>query len=149
MTYKFQKDFLWGTATAAHQVEGGNFQNDFWALEHVPDTIFLEPSGDACDHYHRYREDIAMLAFPWIQYVPLFNRMGACRTGRWFFLTGSHRPLPPDADCLPRAQPQTTGHPPPLHHAALGDAVGRVGGSRDMPTALPVTANGLPVTWEI
>lgn len=59
---EFPKGFLWGTATAAHQVEGNNVNNDVWLLEHVPGTIFTEPSGDACDHYHRYREDIALLA---------------------------------------------------------------------------------------
>jgi beta-glucosidase len=58
----FPSGFLWGTATAAHQVEGNNTQSDFWVLEHVSGSIFVEPSGDACDHYHRYREDIAMLA---------------------------------------------------------------------------------------
>jgi beta-glucosidase len=62
MSYTFPSDFLWGTATAAHQVEGNNTHSDFWVMEHAPDTIFVEPSGDACDHYHRYREDIAMLA---------------------------------------------------------------------------------------
>jgi len=59
---QFPKDFLWGTATAAHQVEGNNVNSDFWLLEHLPETIFAEPSGDACDHYHRYPEDIALLA---------------------------------------------------------------------------------------
>jgi beta-glucosidase len=59
---RFPEGFLWGTATAAHQVEGNNVYNDVWLLEHVPGTIFAEPSGDACDHYHRYREDIALLA---------------------------------------------------------------------------------------
>ncbi len=58
----FPKGFLWGTATAAHQVEGNNVNSDNWLLEHVPGTIYLEPSGDACDHYHRYPEDIALLA---------------------------------------------------------------------------------------
>jgi beta-glucosidase len=58
----FPPGFLWGTATAAHQVEGNNVYNDGWLLEHVPDSIFVEPSGDACDHYHRYRDDIALLA---------------------------------------------------------------------------------------
>lgn len=62
MQVSFPKDFLWGTATAAHQVEGNNVYNDVWLLEHVPETIFVEPSGDACDHYHRYAEDIALLA---------------------------------------------------------------------------------------
>jgi beta-glucosidase len=59
---KFPHGFLWGAATAAHQVEGGNINSDAWLLEHVDGTIFSEPSGDACDHYHRYREDIALLA---------------------------------------------------------------------------------------
>ena len=58
----FPNGFLWGTATAAHQVEGGNWNNDWWAWEHDPASSCVEPSGDACDHYHRYREDIAALA---------------------------------------------------------------------------------------
>jgi beta-glucosidase len=62
MAFQFPKGFIWGTAAAAHQVEGNNVNNDFWFLEHMPDTIFNEPSGDACDHYHRYREDIATMA---------------------------------------------------------------------------------------
>ena len=61
-TFEFPKGFLWGTATAAHQVEGNNVNSDVWLMEHVPGTSFVEPSGDACDHYHRYREDIALLA---------------------------------------------------------------------------------------
>ena len=59
---KFPRGFLWGTATAAHQVEGNNVYSDNWLYEHVPGTIYAEPSGDACDHYHRYAEDIALLA---------------------------------------------------------------------------------------
>ncbi len=62
MGVEFPEGFLWGTATAAHQVEGNNVNCDFWLLEHLPNTIFAEPSGDACDHYHRYPEDIALLA---------------------------------------------------------------------------------------
>jgi beta-glucosidase len=59
---RFPEGFLWGAATAAHQVEGGNTNCDSWLLEHVNGTIYSEPSGDACDHYHRYRSDIALLA---------------------------------------------------------------------------------------
>ena len=59
---QFPKGFRWGTATAAHQVEGNNINSDFWVLEHLPETIFVKPSGDAIDHYHRYAEDVAMLA---------------------------------------------------------------------------------------
>jgi beta-glucosidase len=58
----FPAGFLWGTAGAAHQVEGGNVNSDYWVLEHVPSTPFAEPSGDTCDHYHRYPADIALLA---------------------------------------------------------------------------------------
>jgi beta-glucosidase len=58
----FPDDFLWGTATSAHQVEGGNVWNDSWLLEQVPGTHYAEPSGDACDHYHRYPDDIALVA---------------------------------------------------------------------------------------
>jgi beta-glucosidase len=61
-TTRFPKDFLWGTATAAHQVEGNNINSDLWVLEHVKPTIFQAPSGDACDHYHRYAGDIRLLA---------------------------------------------------------------------------------------
>ncbi|MDU7428036.1 MAG: family 1 glycosylhydrolase [Actinomyces urogenitalis] len=58
----FPEGFLWGTATASHQVEGGNTNNDVWLYEHVRPTMYAESSGDACDHYHRYRQDIALLA---------------------------------------------------------------------------------------
>jgi beta-glucosidase len=59
---KFPEGFYWGTATAAHQVEGGNTNSDFWLLEHVDPTAFIETSGDACDHYHRYPEDLKTIA---------------------------------------------------------------------------------------
>lgn len=58
----FPSGFLWGAATAAHQVEGNNVSSDLWVLEHVQPTLFTEPSLDACDHYHRFAEDIRLLA---------------------------------------------------------------------------------------
>lgn len=58
----FPDGFPWGTATAAHQVEGGNWNNDWLAWEHNPASACVEPSGDACDHYHRYPEDIRFFA---------------------------------------------------------------------------------------
>ena len=54
--------FLWGAASSAHQTEGGNLNADMWAAEHASNSIFVEPSNDACDSYHRYLEDIALLA---------------------------------------------------------------------------------------
>ena len=56
------KRFLVGAASAAHQVEGGNVNADLWDAEWTRSSIFAEPSGDACDSYHRYPEDIALLA---------------------------------------------------------------------------------------
>ena len=61
-TKSFPPKFLWGAATAAHQVEGNNVNNDFWLLEHMPHSMFKEPSGDASDHYHLYEQDINTLA---------------------------------------------------------------------------------------
>ena len=34
--YVFPDKFLWGAATAAHQVEGNNINSDSWVLEHLP-----------------------------------------------------------------------------------------------------------------
>lgn len=53
--------FLIGAATAAHQVEGNNIYSDFWKMEHLPHSSFVEPSLDAVDHYNRYEEDIRIL----------------------------------------------------------------------------------------
>src|SRR5260370_21445940 len=60
--FTFPANFLWGPPTAAHQVEGNNLNCDYWLLEHTPGSPFFEPSGDACDQYHLYGDDIAMLA---------------------------------------------------------------------------------------
>ena len=59
---KFEREFLIGAATAAHQVEGNNIHSDYWAMEHMKYTNFNEPSLDAVDHYNRYEEDIRMMA---------------------------------------------------------------------------------------
>ncbi|SEQ40506.1 family 1 glycosylhydrolase [Arthrobacter sp. OV608] len=56
----FPDGFLWGAATAGHQIEGNNVNSDWWARELTMPG--MELSGDACDSYHRYREDIALLA---------------------------------------------------------------------------------------
>ena len=58
----FPDGFLFGSSTAAHQVEGGNVNNDWWAWEHAPYTSCVESSGDAIDQWHRYEEDFALLA---------------------------------------------------------------------------------------
>jgi beta-glucosidase len=58
----FPDGFIWGAATAAHQVEGGNLNSDSWALEHASPSLFREPSGDAVDQYHRFGSDVAIVA---------------------------------------------------------------------------------------
>lgn len=54
--------FMIGAATSAHQVEGNNVHSDYWTMEHMKSTSFLEPSLDAVDHYNRYEEDIRLLS---------------------------------------------------------------------------------------
>ncbi|WP_256761939.1 glycoside hydrolase family 1 protein [Cohnella sp. WQ 127256] len=58
----FPDQFMWGSATAAHQVEGNNLNSDVWVEEHAEGSPYKDKSGDAIDHYQRYREDIALLA---------------------------------------------------------------------------------------
>ena len=59
---RFPDAFLFGAAISAYQTEGGNTNTDWWWWEHIASTPCREPSGDASDFYHRYREDVAMLA---------------------------------------------------------------------------------------
>ena len=58
----FPSDFVWGVATAAHQIEGGNFNNDWWDFEHLAGSGCAESSGDACDSWHRWEEDLDLVA---------------------------------------------------------------------------------------
>lgn len=58
-TFNFPAGFLWGTATAAHQVEGNNVNNDWWVWEQEAGRIHDgDLSGKACDWWGgRWRED--------------------------------------------------------------------------------------------
>ncbi len=58
-TFTFPGGFLWGTATSAHQVEGNNLNNDWWAWEQQEGSILNgDRSGRACDWWAgRWRED--------------------------------------------------------------------------------------------
>ena len=64
----FGKDFIWGSATSAYQVEGAAHESDkgncIWdASSAAGNRIFEGQTGDtACDHYHRYAEDVALMA---------------------------------------------------------------------------------------
>lgn len=82
----FKKEFIWGSATAAYQVEGAAYEDgrglsvwDTFCKE--PGRIFEGHSGDvACDHYHRFAEDFRLMAslgirhyrfsFSWTRLIP-------------------------------------------------------------------------------
>lgn len=64
----FPKDFLWGAASAAYQVEGawnadGKGPSVWDVFSRIPGKTFKGSNGDvAVDHYHRYKEDVALMA---------------------------------------------------------------------------------------
>jgi beta-glucosidase len=58
----FPDNFDWGTATAAHQIEGGNVNNDWWEWEHQQGSPCVASSGDACDSWNRWAEDVEIVA---------------------------------------------------------------------------------------
>jgi beta-glucosidase len=64
----FPPDFLWGVATSAYQIEGAVGEDgrgaSIWdTFSHTPGKTRSGDTGDvACDHYHRWREDVALLA---------------------------------------------------------------------------------------
>jgi beta-glucosidase len=90
---KLPKDFLWGTAISAHQSEGNDVNSDCWLLENLPNSVFKDPSGDACDSYHRYEEDIDIAQMARAQLLSLRHRMGADRARTGHVLPGRARPL--------------------------------------------------------
>ncbi len=65
--YAFPHDFVWGAATASYQIEGavhedGRGESVWDRFAHTPGKIFNGDTGDvAADHYHRYREDVALM----------------------------------------------------------------------------------------
>ncbi len=65
--YQFPKSFVWGVATAAAQIEGAAFEDgkgeSIWdRLAHTTDKIHNHETLDvACDHYHRYKSDFALM----------------------------------------------------------------------------------------
>jgi beta-glucosidase len=65
----FPEGFLWGSATAGHQIEGDNIHSQAWHNEQSPDFYkddperkIRAPSGKACDHYRLYREDVELIS---------------------------------------------------------------------------------------
>ncbi|GIJ36820.1 GH1 family beta-glucosidase [Micromonospora andamanensis] len=65
---RFPDNFLWGAATAAYQIEGaarddGRGESIWDTFSRTPGKVHAGHTGDvACDHYHRYADDVAMMA---------------------------------------------------------------------------------------
>ena len=62
----FKKDFLWGSATAAYQIEGAAHEDgrglSVWDVFCADGKVYAGHTGDvACDHYHRFKEDVALM----------------------------------------------------------------------------------------
>ena len=70
----FPKRFMWGTATAAHQVEGNNTNNNWYHWEYQKDNNGIsrihnnEKSGMAADHWNLYNKDISLMNDLGVQY---------------------------------------------------------------------------------
>lgn len=68
VSYRFPESFQWGVATAAYQIEGaagedGRSPSTWDVLSRRPGGTRTGENGDvACDHYHRYREDVRLMA---------------------------------------------------------------------------------------
>ncbi|RMY97254.1 hypothetical protein D0864_04864, partial [Hortaea werneckii] len=89
-TARLPKDFLWGYATASYQIEGAPHEDgrgdSIWdTFCKIPGKIADGTSGDvACDSYHRYKEDVALLkqlgakayrfSISWSRVIPLGGR---------------------------------------------------------------------------
>lgn len=68
MTEKFPKDFIWGVAASSYQIEGavnadGRGESIWDRFSHTPGKTANGDTGDiACDHYHRYKDDVKLMA---------------------------------------------------------------------------------------
>ena len=98
----FPKNFWWGTSTAAYQIEGawnedGKGESIWDRFSHTPHKIKTGDNGDvACDHYHRYREDLSImrgLGMKSYRFSIAWTRVQA---------TGSGRPNPKGLDFYSR-----------------------------------------------
>lgn len=58
---EFPRGFLWGAATAGHQVEGNNVNADTWLLENVKPTLYAERSGDALNSFELWPQDLDLV----------------------------------------------------------------------------------------
>ncbi len=138
----FPDGFLWGTATAAHQIEGGNVNNDWWAWEHNPESGCAESSGDACDSLHRWPEDVELVAAMGLGAYRFSLEWSRIEPAEGEFSTRRPGPLPAHVRGLPRAGHRPGRHLPPLHDRRLAHRAWRVGGRRRTRAVRPLRAPG-------
>jgi beta-glucosidase len=58
---RFPDNFIWGAATAGHQVEGNDTNSDEWFLEQLQPTVFAEPVGDADNSFELWPADLDLV----------------------------------------------------------------------------------------
>ena len=143
---RFPDGFRWGTATAAHQIEGGNWNNDWWALgAHARTRACTEPSGDACDSWHRWRRGRRRSSPSSGSTTTASRSSGAASSPR---RASSRTPRSTTTRRCARACRERGHRPgrhvPPLHHAAVGGRPGRLGASPTPSTGSPRSASGRP-----
>ncbi|MEU7838356.1 family 1 glycosylhydrolase [Nonomuraea sp. NPDC049129] len=119
MSRSFAKGFLWGAATAAHQVEGNNLNNDFWQLEHAAAEHGVQFSGDAVDSYHRYPEDMRLLADAGLNAYRFSLEWSRIEPSPGKFSRAQLAPLPPHDRYSYPAGHHAGGDAAPLHPSAL------------------------------
>ena len=129
----FPTGFRWGVATAAYQIEGaadeGGREPSIWdTFSRVPGNIVNGDTGDvACDHYHRFQEDIALmesigvtdyrLSISWSR---LLTGTKPESRGRGLLSPFAHEPA--------GSRNHTLGHPVPLGLAAMVGGCGWMAG---------------------
>src|SRR3712207_3539518 len=128
----FPTGFVWGAATAAYQIEGAHDEDgrgpSIWdTFSHTPGNVWGGDTGDvACDHYHRYPEDVALM-----RELGLYAYRFSIAWPR-IFPTGGGRPNPAGLDFYKRLvdalraagiEPYAT-----LYHWDLPQALQDVGG---------------------
>ena len=84
----FRKDFVWGAATASYQVEGAAYEDgkglNIWDVFCKEDGhVYEHHTGDvACDQYHRYKEDVAIMKELGLESLSFFRKLGPHPAGR-------------------------------------------------------------------
>ena len=127
----FPTDFLFGAATAAFQIEGAAHEDgrrdSIWdAFCRVPGAVINADNGDvACDHYHRYQGDVALMKRMGLQTYRFSTSVVARATRRRRAQSEGHR-------LLQSARRRAAGcrHPPVADAVPLGSAPGAAGEGR-------------------